>query len=737
MKKSTLLVLGISSLLVLAGCTNSNSSSSNETPSSEHPSSSSIETKPSSEETASSSSSSTEQSSSSSSSSSEEAKEYDIFVTTSDGATITGIPSKAEAGEEVHFTLTIAVGFKLSSIAATSGTNSVELTAGFDGDYSFTMPKRGVSITVKTARESYELTTYDSQGFIQSVQQQKVGSTTYTDLETVTSTDTDDEGEEITSTFKAAEYGAIILVTYSTNVTGYVLSGITVGGKEIDLETGKTSFTFVMDHEATSITTRYTYTPISVKTTNSEHISLSLFESDKVTAVTNSYIPYEVLYVQATASDEDYGVRKIVYSYKDGNSEIKTVDFTSSLEDGYYHFTLPMVDNEITITVTEYNLHAYKDYSFVGEYSHLDFSYAGARDLTAFDSVAKMTITESGDVNYVRSATATYADYSIGSVSGTQTSGTASLNKAASYSTASFSYSGDVLVYDSYLRESVNTSNDIAIAFKQSSAEATYLAKGTQFKIGDTTYALATFYENNVNVQNVLIERGSKNTIHFDVDVEILEGTYVSDAKAVFTVKDGETTLLKIGYTGNGGATNRVTLGDEYGTYTAAGDKTLILDGVSSATYDGAVYSYTIASDGVTITLTSNSKTIIGTIDLATMTFTVLSEEEVTGLPWYGKTYKGTAQWSSSDTEAEATYTVAFHSNENKFDIKCSYGPFTKADIDYEVSNGTTVTTKFYDAANKSGFSVTMTYNASSDTFTVKGGVTGAYFNNAKFSLVS
>ena len=735
MKKTKLLVLGISSLLVLAGCTNNNSSSPVENSSSEISSITSSDTDKETSSSSNSEKSTSSETQSSSSSSSEEVKEYEIFVTTDNGATISGMPNKAEVGTEVHFTLAIKTGFKLGEIFAKSGTNSIELTAGFDGDYSFIMPKRGVSITVSTTRESYELNVYDAQGFIASVKQKKAGATEYTDLETVTTTDTDDDGEEITSTYKAAEYGATVLATLNSSVKGYKLTGITVNGKAVDLADDATEFTFVMDHEATSITVSYSLTPVAVTIVNSDHFTLSLFASDKTTAVTDSYTPYEDLYIQASSSSDDYAIKAIVYSYTDSNSKINKVDITDYYEDGYYHFTMPKVDTGITITVTEYNLHAYNDYDFVGTYSHVDFSYSAAKDITAFDSAAKMTIAESGDITYVRSASRTYDDYSIGTVNGTTNEGTMSLTKAGNYDTATIAYKGNVIVYDSYFKGSASSSSDIAVGYKQSSDAVTYTAKATQFKIGSVTYALATFFEDGVEKENVLIERGSTNTIHYDVDVELLEGSYVSDATAVFKVKEGDETLLKVGYTGVGGAANRVTLGDEYGTYTTSDGKSLRLDGVSQAIYDDNSYSYTIS--GTTITLSSNSKIIVGTIDSSTMTFTVTSEEEVTTFAWYGKTYRGKAQWSYNDDEEESTYTVTFHSNESKFDQKCALGNYSISDVDYTVSDGTIITTKFYDYSNKNGFSITMTYNASSDSFTVKGGVTGAYFNNATFTLVS
>ncbi len=750
MKKTRLFVLGISSLLLLAGCgdvvSSSISETSSETSSSSSGNTSSSQTSESSASESSTSSeepSSSESSSTSESSSSEAVKTYDIYVTCDDGATVSEVASKAEGGEEVHFTLSILDGFALSSLKIVSGTNEISYTVGFDGDYSFTMPKKGVEIKVVTSRKSYEVATTDVAGFISSIKQKKVGSDNYVELESVTETDTDDEGEEVvTSSYKAAQYGATVLVELNEKVNGYSISGITLNEKTIDLKDGETSFSFVMGHETASIKVSYDYSPIPVSTINSEHITLSLFADDKVTAVTNSYTPYKDLYIKATSSSEDYAVKTLSYTYTDNNQETKTVDILSSLEDGFYHFRTPLYESGVKITVTEYDLHAYKDYAFVGEFAQVDFSYAGSSDITSFTANTKMKISESGDIVYTRSSSIEYTDYSVSSITGDKEEGTASLSKAGSYAVPTIEYSGNVLVYDAYFKSSASKTNDLAVAYKKEDSNATYTTKATQFKLGSVTYALASFYKDGTIAESVLVERGGSSlVIHYGVEVTMLEGEYVSDAKAIFNVKEDETTLLKVGYNGNGGAANRVSLGDEYGTFTTADEKTLYLNGAGSATYDGNEYSYALADDGATITLTSNSKTIIGTLDLDNKTFTVTSEEENVGYPWYGKTYSGTSQYSAYDDDVGTTWTVVFHSGEDKMDASAKFNPSfyndNGKDTEYTVTDGMTVTTKLYTAAHKTGFTITMKYDSAKDTFTVNGGVNGDYFSNSVFKLVA
>lgn len=729
-KNKQILVLALSSLLVLAGCGNNDSSSNADASSSDGQVTSSIDGGD-----ISSSDSDVNPSPVDSDSSDDETKKYSIATNVDSGATVTGLPPQAEAGAEIHFVLNVLDGFELNSIEAKSGTNTLSLTEGLDGDYSFTMPKRGVTINVTTIRKKYEVTINDSQKFIESVTQMKVGASDYSDLDTITETDID-EGEEVTTSFSAAEFGATIKVDYKDSVDGYKLMGIKVNGESVTLKKDAASFTFTMPSKATSVSVSYDYTPISIKVNNSEHITLSLYQEDKITEIKDSYTPYKDIYVKAVISDNNYAIKALTYTGINGVTSIM-----SSLEDGYYHFNLPKIDAGVTITVSEYNLSAYKDYNFVGEYSRVYFGGTSAKDVTSFVENSKLSIASSGDITYKVSEQSEKTGYLVSGATSLTGEGMISTNQNGSYSTTTIAYDDNCIVFDSYFGGGAETTNDISVGVKVSDANAVYTTKSTQFKMGDVNYALASFYKDAALIENVLIERKTTssdtptNTIRFGVAVEMLEGDYVSDAEAIFRVKDGDDVIVAVGYQGEGGAKNRVALGDEYGDYTSTDNATLYLNGISEAKYNGDTYAYTI--DGTSVVLSSNDKTVNVTIDVDNKTFTVTKEESASTPAWYGKTYKGTAQWGAYDEEARGTYTVVFHDNEAKFDLNCTLGNAKTSDIEYEVSNGTTITTKFYDAANKNGFTVTLVYNATTDKFTANGGVNGAYFKNTVFSLVA
>ena len=739
MRKKTLLVLGASSLLLLAACSSSEGGSPRGESSSFGVSSSEVSAE-------SSADSSAESSGSSSSiiSSSEEAKTFAISAESDGGAEVTLGKASASYGEEVHFTVSVLDGFALGEVSAQAGASKIALTVGLDGDYSFIMPKRGVAIKVSTSRKSYKLSVSDVAGFITSITQKKAGATDYVKLDTITEKgETDEEGEATSTSYSAAQYGAEVLLSFNADVAGYDLSGVSINGEDVTLSEGATSYSFTMPAKASNVSILYSYKKREVKLVDSSHIELSLFaDSSCEKEIDGACAPYSNVYLKATPKDDDYGVKTITCSYTNSSGSVTTKDLTSFYDEssGLYPFTFPMSQGEVKISVTEYNLHAYRGASFVGDYLVCDFSYGPVKDYDSFMENASFTIEESGDLTYAKSLTSKYEDYAVSTYEESEGDGLIRLTKAGAYSSTSIAYDGNVLVFDSYLKTGVYESNDLSVAFKKAKSDASYSIKATQFKLGETTYALSSFYEGDSLIESLLIERGSRNLFHFGVDVEMLEGESVNEKEAVFRVKEGGDTLLSVGYLGDGGAANRSVLGEEYGDYSAGEGKSLHLNGSGKATYDGVSYSYQLSEDGTSITLTSNDLIIKGTIDKGAMSFALISEEQFT-MSWKGKSYKGTPQFSSSDSgSASFSYTAVFAEEGMSLTWVESYTKYS-AEVSYELESGTTIKTTFYNIANKKGSSkgasITLSYNAEGDYFIANGGLGGAYFKDTKMSLVS
>lgn len=753
MKKNKLMALVISSLFLLTSCSGDVSSSESDEPStfsssSLTTSSSEEGTSISEEESVSSAESSTESSiseseeeSDSSSSSSEEVKTFSLVASLGEGVSLEGLPSKAEAGQVITFKVVIAKGFSLKTISAKAGSAGLALTAGLDDEYSFTMPKRGVTISVSSSRKNFKLAKNDSMNFIASIEQKKIGTNQYVGLGTIIETETDEDGEETETSYSTAEFGAEVLV-HLTSVSGYKLTGIKVTEVgTIALEEGADHFSFLMPAVDTFVTIEYDYTPIPLTVNSSSHLIVTAYKEDKATVLTDSLTPYSEVYLKVTNSEDNqngrYVLKTLSFSYK-GNSSKNSIEITEKDDDGFYHFRAPKASEGIVINVTEFDNEAYADADFVGAYQAVDFSNGSIGDIVSFDSKLSFQVEQSGKIILTNDSKIDEA-YSVTKAE----NGVASLVKGAEGTSTNFLYDGKAVVVSPYLDEPANDSSFLMAAFKKEEGK-THSVKATQFKIGNLTYAVACLFEGETLLDTVLITRDasatySKNTITFGVDLTMLEGDFVTDKEACFSLAKDGVSLAKIGYSGAGGAANRTILGEEYGDY-LNGDKTLHLNGGVKATYDNEDYTYAI--DGDTIVLTSKTKIITGTVDLVNKTFVVLKEEEASALPvWSGHTFRGLPQWSYSDSDTSYSWrhTISFHGDEMKYDISDSEG-FTKKDVDYEVVDGNTINATFYNTSNKGGFSVALTYHPSASGigyFTAKGGVSGAYFKDTKLSLVS
>lgn len=749
-KKPKLIVVALSSFLLLSGCSTPAASSSDE--SKEKSSDTSLVSSTgdssaiSSSNAASSSNdqtSSKAEESSSASSSSNEAVTYSVEVTKDEGVRLSGLEAKYEAGANVTFTLVAESGFAIQDVKAVSGVNEIVLTKGENGVYSFVMPKRGVAITITTNRLSYKLTTGDPGNFIASIKQKKVGATAFVDLDPVTETSEGaEEGEESSEiTFKTAEFGATIKVELQQS-EDYLLTSVSVNGEVIDLK-GQMSFSFEMPAKDSSIRIEKEDMPIAITKVESEHFSLTLYKEDKATTIDNLVVPYSEVYVKADPKENNadgrYSIKTVAYSYKNNGGTITTEDITGTIDDnadGLYHFRAPKFDN-LTITVTEYDTTAYADYGFLGDYLMLDLSNGGNMDKTSFTDGYSLSVQPSGLLSMTKGGAT--KDCLISSADAKDGEGTAKLSSGVSVGSGSFLYDGKAIVGDTYLEGSANTTSYVYVAVKKENANDAnilYQVKATQFKVSEITYGVVCFYRDGALYDNVLVKReNGRNSVYFGVTLEMLSGTYVSDAKASFIVKKNDTPLLKVGSQGEGGAINRVLLSEEYGDYLTEEGKTLHLDGMGGATYEGESFAYTLTNNE--ITLTSNSRTIKGTIDASTKKFVVTSDKEASTLPeWAGYKFSG---WSEeTDYAYGEKFIISFHADELKYDCKSLSGPYEQKDIDYEVVNGNTINGKIYNSSNKKGVSVTFTYVPQSSGigyFKLKGGAGSAYFSNTKFSV--
>lgn len=144
MKKKNTLALSLLSLMLLAGCKNNNNNSISKNSASSNSSSNSKITNNSNLST---------NSTKKSDSTSKEKESYKITVNAT-GVTLNGIPKEAKEGDLITFTATLDAE-KVLSFITIDGENALE--ADKDGKFSFTMPKRAVTVDAITADKQYNI----------------------------------------------------------------------------------------------------------------------------------------------------------------------------------------------------------------------------------------------------------------------------------------------------------------------------------------------------------------------------------------------------------------------------------------------------------------------------------------------------------------------------------------------------------------------------------------------------
>ena len=345
-----------------------------------------------------------------------------------------------------------------------------------------------------------------------------------------------------------------------------------------------------------------------------------------------------------------YAVKKLEYGTRGADSldHYAYTEITDIDNAGNYFFTMPYVatGGSICVRVSEKNLSVLNGYNLVGTYLGIDISNASGRDFTSFNDGSNVTIEASGEYTYkavegllVESATASSGE------------GSAILNNGKYF------YYSDKLIYGSTYPGSdgaFDSFDYIGVKMENGTDSASsYSVKAESFKLGERDYIAVQAYKNNAFYAGGFIDKNSRKA-YLDVTFDFIYGDYVTDEKNIYNVVNGETTLLTVSTKMDGGANNRIVPAAPYGNFHAANDKDLTLFGDNkTAVYDGVEFNASIGEDQTTITLTAGLRTIIGTLDVAASTFTVISDEEATvgDTPKFAaSTYVGSFLFMGDDT---------------------------------------------------------------------------------------
>lgn len=648
-------------------------------------------------------------------SSQEQQGKFAITANSDNIATITPDKENAEEGEMVSVEVSIIAGYILDGIAVTSNGVSV-LTSEVNDGYEFEMPSGDVIISAQYHRESFDLTCDDPYQNIQSIVITPVGGTAYDFL----------EGGKV-------EFEALVTVslanTEQATVTGVSLKGETT---IVQYSQGGTQAQFRMLSRDVEIQIETTVKDVELSTTDTDHLSATFLNEsgEEIEWAAKS----ETIYVLVESSDPDrYSPATIQISYILGSgSSTEKKDIASSYDEstGLYSVYVPNT-SKLTLSMTERDAIEFQGSIIVGNYLSTTLISKNANSSKENDWLdGDVEIKSNGEV-LVREDS-----YQLKTVD--DDAGVATLTNYSSI------YYGDKFVL-------VGNGNSGALTTPFGSYDHLWVKKQDALDDDELyTNSLVTFTYENQSYRFLQVLRDglpyascyidmTNSVCYFDVTFNFVNATSrIHDAASQFEViSDGEV-LMAVGYKEEGNNKTRIIMSGVYGDYSDTDEHVISFLGEGHALYEGVTYSVDDNSDG-SMTLSSNTKTLVVSIDNASRTFEITSEETVEStLAFKGHLYRGS--FYNPWDEVTNYFFMSFDANNETF-ISCvgsnsdiapgvySYGakymsnntapygdPLPQA-YTYDAPTGT-LTATIFDCATQNGKTMRFVYSQAQDTFT-------------------
>ena len=578
------------------------------------------------------------------------ASKYAITNGNAEHVEITDAPSSEEEGKTVTFGYKVKPGYVFKDVQVTSNGATLEITDNKDGTYSFLMPKGDVIITINTKNRLYKINKDEStSSFISLIE------CNYTLDYVVEEGATSPTNENIWSHDSKAEYSRLVTVTL-TSRDSLKPSGIVIpemDNKEIVLEEGKNTLSFVMPNKDITIKVKTIANTHPVKFTNSEHLTLSLFKKEGNTYTeVNGVLSGEKNYLKVTTSEASFKVASLTYTYTPatyGKDETVTLTDTN-LVDGYYEITIPEIKDSTSISfvVTEKEGGKFANYSFIGSYFGGDMEKEAATQEVSWPTHDAISIDDSGYFTLDSKA------YQVESASDTQ-KGMMTIKDEGGKSFAMYFDGNNLLAASPFTSSSVIGTS---FYFAHRKTEDTpsyvrdmYLGYVDFVELGSkdclTAFQLVKkgeandFNDASIITRFVVDTRNDYFVLGNNIEFVLTEGKDAIDFEKPYQsyniLVDGQ---LKYALKQTGKySPKRILLDEYYGEYKVSSDAetTLILDGEGNATYNGVTrYTYTV--NGNTLTLSGNGKKVTLTIDVTNKTYVFVKEEAlenpVLGTKW-------------------------------------------------------------------------------------------------------
>ena len=528
-------------------------------------------------------------------------------------ACLSGLPEKAFEGDLITFTVFTKPGFTfLDKVVVYQGEKDtdtfkeVPLTTTEAYKYQLVMPASEISVEVSTEATMYAITRGKNSSNISYAKN------------TVTNS---------TSSSLYASVGQIVEVGLKDTDTDKP-TGISVNGVEITTPTeeGGSEFQFTMPSRPATIDVLTTPYYRHLKKVESEHLKLTfLSREEKVDETTNTKtftyteitqsVAREDVYVRVTGVTEDFVVSSMEGNYKtkysDSNSLTITKNTADENEANLYTFRCPVSD-DITITVTEENLTAYKGQPFVGKYKFVELWNSGIKT-GSLSSTAE--IKSSGKLEATSGKPFTSSTISNHDAENKR------LTLLKGSDNYFMTYEGD-LGYTPYSDDKVYQ-QDAYFMVKDDGTTLTYKSNIFGQKAAGTTYFAVEIFtkENDVETfKNGFFVDFTDETnpkLFMNVTFEFTKGSFVSDKNAEYKVKKGDTVVADVANCGSSLYALRDGL---QATYTGDNGE-LVLDGLGTATYKESTWNYVFDKETNDLTLTSGGNSITLGLTLTDKTY--------------------------------------------------------------------------------------------------------------------
>lgn len=306
---------------------------------------------------------------------------YTITNASSDKIDVVGVPEKAEAGDNISFSVYLVPGYYLDGDIAVKTTAGENVTYSLSDDiYSFVMPKSNVTISVETALVDYKIS-YDTdlieQVFVK-------------DGEILTPVKSACAGQEVVFSIKESE--------------DYVYSKVMLDGNVLSKGETDEYYSFTMPHHPVSITTDKKAKTYAI-TYNSEDLTVTtvtIYTNDETKENITSASKGQLVHVVFS-----YSVSKVGYEVDANDANDNKIEVTKVSDT---EFTFVMVSSAVTLKIKEENYSKYNGFHVVDKVWNYKNDYSQSNRKSTYDetTLSSNTLTFLGNGKLNKGTSLTY-----------------------------------------------------------------------------------------------------------------------------------------------------------------------------------------------------------------------------------------------------------------------------------------------------------------------------------------